>query len=78
MPILKTRLYKPPVSDKFIVREGLIARLNDEEDRPLKLIVACAGYGKSILMSQWLDTVRKNYCWISLEEDCNDLNIFLS
>ena len=78
MLILKTRLYKPPVNEKFIVRERLIARLNDESDRPLKLIVAGAGYGKSVLMSQWLDTCRKKYCWISLEEDCNDLQLFLS
>lgn len=78
MPILKTRLYKPPINGKFIVRERLIERLNNESDRPLKLIVAGAGYGKSILMSQWLDSYRGKYCWISLEEDCNDLNIFLS
>ncbi len=78
MLILKTRLYKPPVDKKFIFRERLIARLNNESGRPLKLIIAGAGYGKSILMSQWLDTYRKNYCWISLEDDCNDLNVFLS
>lgn len=78
MPVLKTRLYKPPVSDKLIVREKLIACLNDESDRPLKLIIAGAGYGKSVLMSQWLDASLKNYCWISLEEDCNDLQVFLS
>jgi len=78
MPILKTRLYKPPINNKLVVRERLIARLNDESDRPLKLIVAGAGYGKSILMSQWLDTIRKKHCWISLEEDCNELQIFLS
>jgi len=29
-------------------------------------------------MSQWLDTSPKKYCWISLEEDCNDLHLFLS
>jgi LuxR family maltose regulon positive regulatory protein len=67
MQILKTRLYKPPLSDKFIIRERLIARLNNESDRPLKLIVAGAGYGKSVLMSQWLDTYPGKYCWISLE-----------
>lgn len=77
MPILKTRLYKPPLKEHFIVRERLIAQLNHELERPLKLIVAGAGYGKSILMSQWLDTCQGKYCWISLEEDCNDLNIFL-
>ena len=76
--ILKTRLHKPPVDKKFIVRERLITHLDNESDRPLKLIVAGAGYGKSVLLSQWLDASRKNYCWISLEEDCNDLNIFLS
>ncbi|MCU0405174.1 MAG: hypothetical protein MUE99_11570, partial [Chitinophagaceae bacterium] len=78
MAILKTRLYKPSVKKKFVIRDRLFAKLNEELDRPLKLIVAGAGYGKSVLMSQWLDTYDKKYCWISLEEDCNELHIFLS
>jgi LuxR family maltose regulon positive regulatory protein len=78
MPIFKTRLYKPPLNEKFIVRERLMERLNNESGRPLKLIVAGAGYGKSVVVSQWLDTYPGKYCWISLEEDCNDLQIFLS
>jgi LuxR family maltose regulon positive regulatory protein len=76
--ILKTRLYKPPVSERFIFRERLTDRLTAEADRPLILIVAGAGYGKSILMSQWLETRRENYCWISLAEDCNELQLFLA
>jgi LuxR family maltose regulon positive regulatory protein len=67
-----------------VIREkvihNVVKRHSDwpESDRPLKLIVAGAGYGKSVLMSQWLDTYDGKYCWISLEEDCNDLQIFLS
>ena len=78
MPIVKTRLYKPPISRKFIIRERLMARLHEEEERHLILIIASAGYGKSVLMSQWLDTCQGKYTWISLAEDCNDLQLFLS
>jgi len=77
MSILTTRLYKPPLSERLVVRRQLIARLNEERDRPLKLVIAGAGYGKSILMSQWLDRCDCNYSWISLESDCNDPQVFL-
>lgn len=43
MSILKTRLYKPPLSKRLVVRNRLIARFNEEIDRPLKLVVARDG-----------------------------------
>ena len=78
MPILKTRLHKPPVGDSFILRERLMDRLNGGVHKPLVLVVGGAGYGKSVLVSQWLEKNPQKYSWVSLETDCNDLEIFLS
>ena len=77
MPILKTRLFKPPVSGDLIARDRLISLFETNQNKPLTLVVASTGYGKSILVSQWLDKIKSAYCWISLEKDCNDLRIFL-
>lgn len=78
MPILKTRLYKPFVNKDYIIRERLIVSLNDKIHQPLRIVVAGAGYGKSVTVGQWLNQSALKYCWISLERDCNDLLVFLS
>jgi len=46
-------------------------------DNSLTLVVAAAGYGKSVTISQWLDHKGSKYGWISLDNDCNDLRVFL-
>ncbi|MGD8955080.1 MAG: LuxR C-terminal-related transcriptional regulator [Desulfobacterales bacterium] len=38
---------------------------------------APAGYGKSILISSWLDTSKRPGAWLSLDENDNDLRRFL-
>ena len=53
MPILTTRLYKPPVGERFILRERLIERLKNEADRPVTLVVGGARYGKKHFF-QWI------------------------
>lgn len=72
MPILKTRLYKPTVDKNFIYREKIVSLLEKNRTKPLTLIVAGAGYGKSIAVSQWLESTEIRYCWISLDEDFNE------
>jgi len=53
-------------------------RLNQSRYRPLALISAPAGYGKSTLVSCWLDACDVPSAWVSLDENDNDLRIFLS
>ncbi len=45
---------------------------------PFLLVSAPAGYGKSVLISQWLEVSGGDYTWISLEESMNDTSTFLS
>jgi ATP/maltotriose-dependent transcriptional regulator MalT len=40
-------------------------------------VSAPAGYGKSILISSWLDTSKRPGAWLSLDENDNDLRRFL-
>ena len=44
----------------------------------MTLISAPAGYGKSVLASQWLETCECPGAWLSLDENDNDLRVFLT
>ncbi|MFL7838602.1 MAG: hypothetical protein AB8I52_07425, partial [Candidatus Promineifilaceae bacterium] len=54
--ILKTKLYPPPVTQDMVPRVALLEHLEQNRKRPLTLISAPAGYGKSMLASMWLQT----------------------
>ncbi len=60
-----------------MVRPRLVAALNDGLGRPLTLICAPAGYGKTSLASAFLATCPLPSAWVSLDEGDNDLRLFL-
>ncbi len=76
--ILKTKLQCPPVLDDYIIRNRIVEELENNIVRPLSLISAGAGYGKSVAVSQWLEQTTYLYTWISLDEEHNDLRIFMT
>ena len=76
--ILRTKLHRPPVSRDHLHRGHLLDRLNQHQHRPLALVSAPAGYGKSTLVSCWLEACDVPSAWVSLDEDDNDLGLFLS
>ena len=53
--IIRTKLHRPPVTEDLVPRMPLLNRLEDRRQRPLTLISAPAGYGKSTLVSHWLE-----------------------
>src|SRR3972149_9771188 len=57
-PILATKLYIPPPRPKIVLRPRLIERLNEGLHRKLTLISASAGFGKTTLVSEWVDNLR--------------------
>ena len=78
VPLLITKLYRPPVTPELEQRQRLLEHLERRRQRPLTLISAPAGYGKTMLASLWLETCGCPSAWISLDEGDNDLNTFLS
>ena len=77
-PIIQTKLYRPPIQADFIPRPQLLEQLNGWQQRPLTLVSASAGYGKSTLVSSWLESIDYPAAWLSLDENDNDLVIFLT
>ncbi len=76
--LLRTKLYRPRVTADLVHRPRLKEALNNGLDRPLILICAPAGFGKTTLLSAWLDTCNHPSAWLSLDEHDNDLGVFLA
>ena len=77
-PLLKTKLFIPPVRPELIERPRLIARLNQGLARPLILVSAPAGSGKTVLLSDWVRQADLPAAWLSLDESDQDLIRFIN
>jgi len=90
-PLLKTKLYIPPVRPELVSRPRLIERLNVGVNRKLTLVSAPAGFGKTTLLSHWISdfgpdaqsaieysAIRNRVAWLSLDEGDNDPARFLA
>ncbi len=86
--ILVTKLFIPPTRPELVPRPRLIEQLNAGLHRKLTLISAPAGFGKTTLVTEWLDNLRvdakkenrieERIAWLSLDEGDNDLVRFLT
>ena len=77
-PILDTKLYIPPPRPKVVLRPRLIEGLNEGLQRKLTLISAPAGFGKTTLVSEWVNGCEGPAVWLSLDEGDNDPTRFLA
>jgi LuxR family maltose regulon positive regulatory protein len=64
--------------EDYMSRPRLHERLKQAAGRPLTIISAPAGYGKSVLLSDWLEQCHCHSAWLSLDENDNDLGSFES
>ncbi len=70
-PLLITKLYVPRPGHNLVSRPRLIGRLNEGLRRKLTLISAPAGFGKTTLLSEWVQGAMP-VAWVSLDEGDND------
>ena len=77
MPILKTKLHRPRVPADYAARPRLLKLLQRSRSTPLTLVSSPAGYGKSTLVTAWMDGLEPPGAWLSLDENDNDLATFL-
>lgn len=76
--ILSTKLTIPPQRSRLVRRTRLINILNQGLEVGLVLISAPAGYGKTTLLSAWLNQVDTPAAWLTLDETDNDPPHFLA
>ena len=75
--MLRTKFHRPSISNDLIHRPRLLKLFENNSQKPLVLVCAPAGYGKSIIVSQWLEQQTRKFSWLSLDEHQNDLSSFL-
>ncbi len=73
-----TKLFWPPAPEDFVPRRHLQELLDEIGRRPLTLVSAPAGYGKTTTISAWLQSSRSYRAWLSLDESDNAPATFLT
>lgn len=66
-PIIATKLIVPPAGAAQIARPHLLSCLDSGLYRPLTLVLAPAGYGKTSLLSAWARQSSASCAWLSLD-----------
>ncbi|MEM7334888.1 MAG: hypothetical protein AAF490_22615, partial [Chloroflexota bacterium] len=75
---MTTKLYKPDTPIHFVNRARLEERLVLGKAGKVTLITAPAGFGKTTLISAWLNSLPDEHvCWFTIDEYDNDLSRFL-
>jgi LuxR family maltose regulon positive regulatory protein len=75
--LLDSKLRPPQARPGTVCRSSLIGRLAGEDSRPIVSVVAPAGYGKTTLLSQWVEHGGRAMAWLSVDEKDNDPKILL-
>lgn len=79
MDFLPTKYYIPEPAAISIHRPQLDARFNEavSSNKKLILVTAPAGFGKSTLVAQWLQTQARPAAWLSLDTNERNVSHFL-
>ena len=75
---LESKLHAPPVRRELVARKDLVDELVASADKPIVLIDAPVGYGKTTLMAQWKAVDPRSFAWVTLDRLDNDPNHFWS
>lgn len=75
--LIQTKLNQPSLPADMVHRPRLTKWLKQYQRRPLTLVSAPAGYGKSTLISCWVSPNDWPAAWVSLDEHDNELGNFL-
>ena len=76
--MLLTKLHIPPAGNNIVHRTALYEKLNEGLSRKLILISAPAGFGKTTVVSDWINQNKIPTAWFSLDKGDNDPADFLS
>lgn len=76
--LLQSKLIIPPLRPDALSRKRLTERLTLQDNLKLVLVSAPAGFGKTTLVIDWLQSEEQMAAWLSLDAEDNDLRRFLS
>ncbi len=76
--MLLTKLHIPQAGNNVVHRSELFEKLKSGLSKKLILVSAPAGYGKTTLLSDWINQNKITSAWLSLDNGDNDPAVFLS
>jgi LuxR family maltose regulon positive regulatory protein len=76
LPLIVAKTAQPRTVRASVARQRLMDLLDAAVRRPLTVICAGAGWGKTSLVSAWADSRRTPVAWLSLDRRDNDPQIF--
>ena len=78
--LISTKFHKTLSMGRLTPRPRLDAKLNEslQAGCRLAMVTAPAGFGKSTLVSAWIETQKTPFSWLSLDSSDNDPKQFLS
>ena len=76
-PVRAVLLHRPAPPDDALVRGELNAVLDDGLGGAATLVTAPAGFGKSVIVSQWCETLDRPCAWLSLDPTVDDPRRFM-
>ncbi len=71
-PLVTTKVQVPRLRSALVHRSRLLQRLQEGMEGPLTLLSAPAGFGKTTLLTSWLDSNGTAGAWFSIEPEDND------
>ena len=75
--MLLTKLHIPSSGQNIVHRTALFEKLNSGLERNLILVSAPAGFGKTTVVSDWIDQKKIPTGWFSIDNGDNDPAVFL-
>ena len=74
--VLPTKLHPPHLMEWAVARPQLLERLAQNATSRVTLVSAPAGYGKTTLVTLWLNTDARPKAWLSLDQHDSELTTF--
>lgn len=75
-PLMITKLLPPRIGSGLIERPRLLELFSRNQELKLRMITAPAGYGKTVSILQYVNTLRTPFVWYQLDRYDNDPAVF--
>ncbi|ALC92328.1 transcriptional regulator [Bacillus sp. FJAT-18017] len=78
LPLIKTKLVVPAQQEQWVRRAAVSMKLKAVTNKPLTIVQAGAGYGKSSALVMYVKDEKQDCCWYTISSSDDDILPFIS